>query len=159
VQNRYAKNKVEACKALGVSRQALENWIKFQDSPKARADGRIDLDKWRAYIQERGLKGGDTTAMEEEKLLHKRAQRKKVELDNEIKRGMYVLKSDIIPLLSQVYGRHREILRLKIENELPALAVGLDAPAIRTLCEKAIDSSLRDFCEYLETLKKDARWT
>ena len=67
----------------------------------------------------------------------------------------WIPRAEIVRLLSETLENTKRILRLKIENELPALAVGLDAPAIRTLCEKAIDASLNGVCQFVETLRKD----
>ena len=57
----YVRNFVELAEALKVTRQTINGWKKFEDAPKPEANGLHDVAKWREFMRQRGLKGGEET--------------------------------------------------------------------------------------------------
>ena len=68
---KFVKNQTELAAAMGVDRKTVQRWRKHDGAPKARSDGRWDVDEWRAFAQKIGaIKTGlDKSALQAEQLL------------------------------------------------------------------------------------------
>jgi len=145
-----AKTVVELAGLLGTNRRQIARWQKLSGAPQPNANGSYDVVAWREFVRERGLKAGkasgevDQAALKSRKLLAEIEDR---ELRVALKRGDYVLLSDVRrEWLTQV-GKAVALLRAKFENELPPILSGLDARGIREECATAID----EVCNVLHT--------
>jgi phage terminase Nu1 subunit (DNA packaging protein) len=49
---RWAKNRVELAKILGVSRKTIQRYQEKPGAPKPASDGRWDVDAWRAFLSD-----------------------------------------------------------------------------------------------------------
>ncbi len=143
----YAKDVTELARILGVTRQTVHSWIKRKGAPAALADGTFDVVAWRQFAEEKGLKGAqppDPEALKARKLLAEIEDR---ELKVALKRGDYVLLSEVRrEWLTQV-GKAIALMRAKFENELPPILAGKDAQGVREECARAID----EVCNTLHT--------
>lgn len=66
-----ATSKTELAKALGISRQSLYKWMKYEDAPSAADDGSYDLGEWFDFAKRHGLKDfqeQNSTTLSEKKL-------------------------------------------------------------------------------------------
>ncbi|XHR27637.1 MAG: hypothetical protein ACFUZC_17055 [Chthoniobacteraceae bacterium] len=143
----FAKDVTDLARILGVTRQTVYAWIKRKGAPEALPDGTFDIVAWRQFIQAKGFKGAaapDPEALKARKLLAEIEDR---ELKVALKRGDYVLLSEVrCDWLTQV-GKAIALLRAKFENELPPILSGQDAQSIREECALAID----EVCKVLHT--------
>lgn len=140
----FVRNFVELAATLKVTRQTINGWRKLADAPKAEANGLHAVAKWREFIRERGLKGGEETpdvqqALKARKLLAEVEER---ELRLAVKRGEFIALEQVRVEWTNLVGQATALLRRKFENELPPILSGLDATGIQEECRKAIDEVL-----------------
>ena len=136
-----AANYNELAEALGVSRQAVHAWRKFNDAPKANSNGTHDVAAWREFMARRGLKGGAPIAADAEASLRARKLLAEV-LEREhrlkVKQGEYVLLEEVRTRWAYHVGQAVALLRKRLENELPPVLSGLDAVGIRKELSRAV---------------------
>lgn len=140
----FVRNYVELAGALKVSRQAIHSWKKFDDAPKAGSNGLHDVEQWREFMRQRGLKGGEEQpdvqqALKARKLLAEVEER---EMRLAVKRGEFISVEVVRATWTNLVGQATALLRRKFENELPPILSGLDATGIQEECRKAIDEVL-----------------
>jgi hypothetical protein len=137
-----ASNYNELAEILGVSRQAIHSWKKFQDSPKPNANGTHEVAAWREFMSRRNLKGGGALAPDEESGLRARKLLAEV-MEREhrlmVKQGEYVPLEEVRTRWAYHVGQAAALLRKRLENELPPVLSGLDAVGIRKELSKAVD--------------------
>ena len=141
----HARNYVELAEILGVSRQALGQWRRRKDAPKAAANGLHDVTAWREFMRRHDLKGSESSIADEEDILKARkllAEVEDRELRVAVKKGLYVPLDQVQQEWTTRIGRAVSLLRNKFENELPPILSGLDATGIQDECRKAIDEVL-----------------
>ena len=130
---------------LGISRQAVNWWKKFEDAPRPDANGLHDVQAWREFMARRVFKGGDIGLTDEQSRLKARKPPAEVQ-DREfrlsVRRGEFVS----VEVVRQEWGRRagRVIFALRnlFENTLPPVLSGMDAVGIQKECRKAIDELL-----------------
>ena len=141
----FAKDYAELSIVLGVSRQAVNSWKKFEDAPQPRSNGLHDVQAWREFMTRRGLKGGDVGPTDEQSRLKARKLLAEVE-DREfrlsVRRGEFVAVEQVKTDWTRLVGQATSLLRRKFEQELPPVLSGLDATGIQEECRKAIDEVL-----------------
>lgn len=138
----HARNYVELAEILGVSRQALGQWRRRKDAPKAAANGLHEVAAWRDFMARHSLKGSDVPATDEEASLKARkllAEVEERELRVAVKKELYVPLDVVRHEWTTRVGRAVNLLRNKFENELPPILSGLDAVGIQEECRKGID--------------------
>ena len=144
----FAKDYAELAIVLGVSRQAVNSWKKFEDAPQPRANGLHDVQAWREFMARRGLKGGDIGPTDEQSRLKARKLLAEVE-DREfrlsVRRGEFVAVEQVRREWTTLVGRARALLEARLLNELPPVLSGKDAHGIREELEKLV-------IEFYETL-------
>jgi hypothetical protein len=100
----FADNQVELATILGVNRKTIQRWLKHEDSPETRADGRYEVSAWREFKQQHG-KGGDDF---DDDIDVARAKAEQIILQNE--RLKFRIKQDrgeVLPktLAKEVFGK------------------------------------------------------
>lgn len=138
-----ARNFTELASLLGVTRQAINTWKKFEDAPKPAANGLHDVAAWREFMKRRGLKG----AVESDPVQSLRARRLLVDVEERelrlaVKRGEFLPVAKVESEWHALVGKATALLRNKFEQELPPVLAGLDAPGIQAESRKAIDEVL-----------------
>lgn len=139
----YALNKVELAAALGITRQALHEWMRMALAPRADAGGRYHLEEWKAWRDERGLKGSETSGELAEKAKFVRLKNEDLELDIAIKRSEWTENIVLVEEFGRFASEQKKLLRQKIEKELPAKLAGLDLAAARAEGRKLVDEICR----------------
>lgn len=138
-----AKSYVELAAALGVTRQAVHAWKKFEGAPTPAANGLHDVVAWRAFVKQRGLKTPEqadpVTSLKARRLLVDVEER---ELRLAAKKGEFVSVATVEQEWNGLVGKATALLRAKFEQELPPVLAGLDAHGIQVECRKAIDAVL-----------------
>jgi hypothetical protein len=141
----HARNFVELAEILGVSRQALGHWRRRKDSPKAAANGLHEVATWREFMARHHLKGAEAPVTDEEASLKARkllAEVEERELRVAVKKELYVPLDVVKHEWTTRVGRAVNLLRNKLESELPPILSGLDAVGIQDEIRKAIDEVL-----------------
>jgi len=151
----FAKDYAELAIVLGVSRQAVNSWKKFEDAPQPRPNGLHDVQAWREFMGRRGLKGGDIGPTDEQSRLKARKLLAEVE-DREfrlsVRRGEFVAVEQVRREWTTLVGRARALLEARLLNELPPVLSGKDAHGIREELEKLV-------IEFYETLHAGGQCT
>jgi transposase-like protein len=138
----HARNFVELAEILGVSRQALGQWRRRKDAPKAAANGLHEVAAWREFMARHHLKGSEAPVTDEEASLKARkllAEVEERELRVAVKKELYVPLDVVKHEWTTRVGRAVNLLRNKFEAELPPILSGLDAVGIQEECRKGID--------------------
>jgi transposase-like protein len=138
----HARNFVELAEILGVSRQALGQWRRRKDAPKAAANGLHEVAAWREFMSRHHLKGSEAPVTDEEASLKARkllAEVEERELRVAVKKELYVPLDVVKHEWTTRVGRAVNLLRNKFEAELPPILSGLDAVGIQEECRKGID--------------------
>jgi len=140
----YVRNFVELAGVLNVSRQTLNTWKKIDGAPQPESNGLHDVAKWREFMRQHGLKGGEETldvqqALKARKLLAEVEER---ELRLAVKRNEFISVEQVRSEWTSIAGEATALLRRKFEQELPPVLSGLDATGIQEECRKAIDEVL-----------------
>ena len=134
----------ELAAILGVTRQTIHAWLKRKGAPKANEDGSHVVAAWRQFIETNGLKGAtqhDSEALKARKLLAEIEDR---ELRVALKRGVYVLKSEVEGEWHRRMAVLKNLLYAKLTLELPPLCVGQDAIEIQQINQSALDAVLTE---------------
>jgi hypothetical protein len=145
----YAKTVVELANLLGVTRRTLTAWRKLEGAPATLANGSFPVADWREFVRVRGLKTNQPVTTSEEALKARKllAEVEERELKVALRKGEYVLLSDVRRDWLVGVGKAVALLRAKFENELPPILSGRDAQGIREECARAID----EVCKVLHT--------
>lgn len=139
-----AKTVVELAAALGCSRRSIGNWRKLEGAPEPNPNGTYDVIAWRKFMHERHLDGsqpGDEEGLKIRKLLAEVNER---EFRLSIKKGEYIRKDLVRETWLSRAGRVVNLLRSKLEKELPPILAGKDAPSIQEILSRTIDEVLAD---------------
>ena len=135
---------VELAEALGCSRRSITNWRKRPGAPQPNPNGTHDVIAWRRFLHENHLDGsqpGDEEGLKIRKLLAEVNER---EFRLAIRKGEYIRKDAVREAWLTRAGRVVNLLRSKLEKELPPVLAGKDAPDIQELRGRAIDEVLAD---------------
>lgn len=139
-----AKTVVELAAALGVSRRTIANWRKLEGAPEAHPNGSHDVVAWRKFMHEKHLDGsepGDEEGLKIRKLLAEIHER---EFRLSVRKGEYIRKDIVRETWLSRAGRVTNLLRSKLEKELPPILAGKDAPSIQEILSRTIDEVLTD---------------
>ncbi|MDO5450467.1 MAG: hypothetical protein Q4F30_06230 [Akkermansia sp.] len=139
-----AKTVVELAEALGCSRRSISNWRKLEGAPAPNANGTHDVVAWRKFMHERHLDGsqpGDEEGLKIRKLLAEVNER---EFRLAVRKGEYIRKDLVREAWLSRSGRVVNLLRSKLEKELPPLLAGKDAVAIQEALAHAVDEVVAD---------------
>ena len=137
-----AKTVVELAHALGCSRRSIGNWRKLDGAPQPNPNGSHDVIAWRKFLHERHLDGsqpGDEEGLKIRKLLAEVNER---EFRLAIRKGEFIRKEIVRETWLSHCGRVVNLLRSKLEKELPPRLAGKDAPSIQEELGQAIDEVL-----------------
>ena len=151
----FAKDYAELAIVLGVSRQAVNSWKKFEDAPQPRNNGLHDVQAWREFMGRRGLKGGEIGPTDEQSRLKARkllAEVEEREFRLSVRRGEFVAIEQVKREWTTNVGRARALLEARLLNEIPPILSGKDAHGIREELEKLI-------LEFYETLHAGGQCT
>jgi hypothetical protein len=151
----FSKDYAELAIVLGVSRQAVNSWKKFEDAPQPRTNGLHDVQAWREFMARRGLKGGDIGPTDEQSRLKARkllAEVEEREFRLSVRRGEFVAVEQVRREWTILVGRARALLEARLLNELPPVLSGKDAHGIREELEKLV-------IEFYETLHAGGQCT
>jgi hypothetical protein len=146
----FAKNKVELGKLVELSRASLQRYFELPGHPKPRADGRHDVEAWRAFIQAHRsapnyASNGNGARYEptpREKALTERAaieaQRARFRLMVEV--GEYLPRQDVCFQVETAHSTVRRELNKKLLHEMPPRLEGLKAGEMKRPLRKLIDA-------------------
>lgn len=91
---KFAKNQTHLSVILEVSRKTIQRYAKYDGAPKARSDGRLDVEDWRAFLAKQGVIDDDVDLV----VLKKRnmtLQNEKIEFQNQVAREKFVSVEDV----------------------------------------------------------------
>lgn len=96
--------------------------------------------EWREFVRIRGLKGGPPVHGNEEALKARKllAEVEERELKVAIRKGDYVLVSEVRETWTRLVGRARALMETRLLNELPPVLSGKDAHGIRRELESVV---------------------
>lgn len=127
----------ELAQKLGVTRQAVTAWRKkYDDCPKV-----ADLNEWKQWLIEHPESGKKVSPQREDLLCRKiTSELVKLEINNENDRlklehakGNLVSRDDVDGLLGKIGENLSQLLSMKLRNELPGRALGLNSAELRKL--------------------------
>ena len=151
----FAKDYAELAIVLGVSRQSVNSWKKFEDAPQPRNNGLHDVQAWREFMGRRGLKGDDIGPTDEQSRLKARkllAEVEEREVRLAVRRGEFVSVEQVKREWTTAVGRARALLEARLLNEYPPILSGKDAHGIREDMEKLV-------AEFYQTLHAGGQCT
>ena len=139
----YAKTVVELAALLGVTRRTITAWRKLPGAPATTAAGAHPVAEWREFVRVRGLKGGHPATGNEEALKARKllAEVEERELKVAIKKGDFVLVTEVRETWTRLVGRARALLETRLLNEMPPVLSGKDAHGIRHELESALSEA------------------
>lgn len=157
----WADNYVALAGALNVSRRTLNNWKKLPGAPKPAANGKHDVNAWLSF--KANLKGEDSTGDEDadigdlpsEPILRRRklklwCDEREIELAR--LRGEVITVAEVRADWERRIARIKGFLKKRLENELPPILEGMDAPAIHGELVQLMD----ELCEVAQRDMDDA---
>ena len=151
----FAKDYAELAIVLGVSRQSVNSWKKFEDAPQPRNNGLHDVQAWREFMGRRGLKGDDIGPTDEQSRLKARkllAEVEEREFRLSVRRGEFVSVEQVKREWTTAVGRARALLEARLLNEYPPILSGKDAHGIREDMDKLV-------AEFYQTLHAGGQCT
>lgn len=147
-----AKNFVELAEALGVARKTIYQWNRRKGAPSAAPNGEHDVTAWRLFCRQRGLgpesarhDGNGSDSAEGEDMERLKARKLVVEIAERehrlaTRRGEYVETALVAERWSFHVAQALQLLRTKLENELPPIIAAMDdAATIRVEMGRVID--------------------
>jgi hypothetical protein len=136
----FVRNFVELAAALNVTRQAVNSWKKLEGAPEPASNGLHDVAKWREFMRQRGLKGGEEVSDIQQSLKARKllAEVEERELRLSVRRGEFVVVEQVKKEWTGLVGRARSLLEARLLNELPPVLSGKDAHGIREELERFI---------------------
>lgn len=140
--------KTDICKAIGIARPTLDEYLKLPGAPVADTTG-FTLDAVTKFISKQG-KSERTCAKTDDdiKALKTRELRLKCErlqLKLEAERGLYWSKADVSETVRQIAQTQRAVLQRKLESELPPKLLGLGVVEMTEHMKTTVD----DICRIL----------
>jgi hypothetical protein len=150
----WAKNQVDLAEAIGCTRKSIQRYLAIEGNPGAAADGRYDVEKWRAWVKARGtLKAPPKSEKEKLELsilqMTEEAQRLKLEEARgkmvDLEEAMMVLGGICATLVTELKG---------MRHTLAPQVVGLTVEEATVKLEQAISAVMREASVPAEAKKK-----
>jgi hypothetical protein len=159
---RYARNKAELAKRVGMSRQCLERYFELPDHPRPRSDSQLPVDAWVAFIAANRTQpsygsngfGSKYEPSPREKALTARASAEaaRAEFRLSVERGEYLPLRDVCYRIEVAHSAVRRALNKALLHELLPTLEGLSASEmkrpVRRLIEKLSDDLVEQFNDY-----------
>lgn len=126
----------------------------YKDAPKPKANGKHSVDAWKKFFERHpeclvktssSVSGPEKSKLEAEKV---REQVRKLKIENDIREGLYLPRSEVEAWLMDRVQQLRDRLTAKLKNELPPKLVGRNAGEIAAKMEREIGS----LCKILQGL-------
>lgn len=139
----FAGSAADLAKALEVSRQTIQNYLKLPGCPGKEAKG-YNLAKWLKWAKALDMgRGRLDKERQGAKAQKEQAQANYWEFRVARERGEYVLRSEMEEQWASRIGKAAALLRSKFEHELPPLIEGLSPVEIQAACRHALDEVIR----------------
>lgn len=136
-----ARTQIELATILGATRKTIHLWQRLPGAPKPNADSSHNVELWRVFVQQRGLKGGETAEEINWRARLLQAQAERVELNNAILRGDYTLTADMKRWVAEIVLAAKNTL-LKIPDTAAQTCAGRDAAEISMILKEQIHDAL-----------------
>lgn len=153
----YVRNQTELAAALGVARKTIQRRVREVGAPKPAADGRWNVEAWRAYLGQEGAIGDDSEEDGEES--QARLKAKQILLQNEkLAFQIQVLKRNYVPVESVkewggAIGQRVRRALVEIPRLAPVLA-GMDTAEIEARLQSAIDAAFASIHRLSDDLQR-----
>ena len=138
----YAKNQVELANAIGVDRKTIYRWKQEPSFPKAKPDGRINIQEVVNWKENNGITSGDLSSKESAQVASINLNNEKLKLQIGILKGEYTENTIIASQVTEmVLSAKRELLALP--SSLAPQVVGESVAGAEKIIKNAINDALR----------------
>jgi hypothetical protein len=159
---RFARNKTELAKLVGLSRVSLQRYFELPDHPRPRSDSQLPVDAWVAFISANRTQpsyGGNgfgskykPSAREVALTQRASAEAARAQFRLSVEKGQYLPVTDICFQVETAHSAVRRELSKKLLHELPPKLEGLVAAEmkrpLRKLIEELSDNLVQQFNGY-----------
>ncbi len=140
----YAADQSELAEALGVNRKTIQRWLKRDESPGTKPNGRYEIAAWRAFLQGKGSIAGEDESPESQTKLRAR----QLLLQNQmLEEKLAVLRRDYVPAVDvEKWGGELGAAIRKIVTQIHLAApsvVGVSVPEAEARLKDAEDEILQ----------------
>jgi hypothetical protein len=150
---RYARNKTELARLVGMSRVSLQRYFDLPDHPRPRSDSQLPVDAWIAFIAQHrtqpryggngfGSIGSKYKPSPREVALTEKAsaEASRAQFRLSVEKGQYLPVTDICYQVETAHSAVRRELSKKLLHELPPRLEGLHAAEMKGPLRKMIDA-------------------
>jgi hypothetical protein len=145
---RYARNKTELAKLVGLSRMSLQRYFELPDHPRPRSDSALPVDAWVAFISANrtqpnyGSNGAKYEPSPREVALTQRASAEaaRAQFRLSVEKGQYLPVTDICYQVETAHSAVRRELSKALLHEMPPRLEGLKAAEMKRPLRKLIDA-------------------
>ncbi|HZV35109.1 MAG TPA: hypothetical protein VFB72_11100 [Verrucomicrobiae bacterium] len=141
----FAKNQVELAAALDISRKTIERYKKRDDAPTPRADGRLCISEWKAFLARHNVldesDGGDDLNATELKAKQILLQNQKLEHQLAVLREEYMATVDVEKMVADMVQNAKRVL-LAGPPSLAPQVVGVTIPEAETILRQWLYDAL-----------------
>lgn len=145
----YAKTIVELSEQLGVTRRTLHTWQKLTGAPVPSANGLHDVNAWREFVKENGLKNsGEVRNLNDYKVINAQLDARKKQIEIAALLRDYIPAHEVNECILLGINKSFEILRKRLIHENAPLYQSGDAVGNSHLNESAIDEAQQTAVSY-----------
>jgi hypothetical protein len=147
---RYARNKTELARLVGMSRVSLQRYFDLPDHPRPRSDSQLPVDAWIAFVAQhrtqpsygRNGVGAKYEPSERERALTQRASAEaaRAQFRLSVEKGQYLPVTDICYQVETAHSAVRRELSKALLHEMPPRLEGLKAAEMKRPLRKMIDA-------------------
>jgi len=142
----YAKNQVELANAIGVDRKTIYRWKQIDSFPKAKPDGRINIQEVVDWKENNGITSGDLSSKESAQVASIKLNNEKLELQIGILKGDYTPNSELSQQVTEmIISAKRQLLSLP--SSLAPQVVGENVASAERIIKQAILDALKTLSE------------
>jgi hypothetical protein len=156
---RFARNKTELARLVGMSRVSLQRYFELPDHPRPRSDSQLPVDAWVAFISANRTQPSYGNGAKYEPSLREQALTERASAEAaraqfrlSVEKGQYLPVTDICFQVETAHSAVRRELSKKLLHELPPKLEGLVASEmkrpLRKLIEELSDNLVQQFKGY-----------
>jgi hypothetical protein len=142
----YVSSQVKLAEAIGVDRKTLWRWKKNPSFPKARADGRYNVQEVVQWKEANGEQAGDLVSKESEQVKSIQLQNEKLGIQIGILKGDYTPNNELTSEITEmILSAKRQLLTLP--SSLAPQVIGESTAQAEKIIKEAINGALKSLSQ------------
>jgi hypothetical protein len=142
---RWAKNQTQLSVILEVSRKTIQRYAKHENAPKAKSDGRLDVEAWREFLAASGVLEDDDLDLVELKKRKITLENEKLEFNLQVAKEQFVPTVDVEKDVASLVSTAKAVL-LSGPSSLAPQVVGVSIPEAETILREWLHDALSKLC-------------